>query len=270
MEQINNPILMLQFSNLKGDRNIFHFQTTRHGGISTDTYSSLNLGEYCGDNPDSVEINRLRVCDSLQQRPSSLFVPNQVHESELLIIDEDFLSLPHEEQTDKLHGIDALATDIPGICIAVSTADCVPITLYAPDKKVTCVIHAGWRGTVLQIAIKTIDKIVRHFGCDPSFLIAGIGPSISMERFEVGDEVIASFRMIGSDMGKISKFNKYTGKYHMDLWEANRLQLIRAGIPSENIEVAGLCTYNHSEDFFSARRLGIQCGRMLSGIILTE
>ncbi|NDV55913.1 peptidoglycan editing factor PgeF [Parabacteroides sp. 52] len=270
MIQINKPIQMLQFPRLGEDGNIFHFITTRHGGRSKGLYASMNLGEYGGDAPEDVAYNREVLCQSISLPTRQLFVANQVHESESLLLDTEFLSLSAEEQRTALQGIDALITAIPHTGIAVSTADCVPILLYAPDKKIVAAIHAGWRGTVLQIVLKTIQKMVNTFTCSPSLMRAGIGPSISKERFEVGEEVVDAFRMIGADLSRISNRNRHTGKSHIDLWEANRLQLIEAGLSAENIEVAGICTYTQSEDFFSARRLGIESGRMLSGILCKE
>lgn len=268
MKQINKPFPVLQFDNLGSQSNITHFITTRHGGDGRDNYATFNLGEYCGDDNETVTRNREILCQAFRISPEKLFVPNQVHESESLYIDNDFLSLPKEDKIAALHGLDALITNIPDVCIAVSTADCVPILIYAPDKQVIAAIHAGWRGSVLQIAWKTVSRLSEHYGCDPAAMIVGLGPSIGMDRFEVGEEVLNSFRMIGSDLEKIAIRNPETQKPHINLNEANRLQLINAGVKPENIETAGICTYSQEEDFFSARRLGIRCGRILSGIQL--
>lgn len=115
-------------------------------------------------------------------------------------------------------GKDALVTNIPGICIAVSTADCVPVLVYAPDKKVVAAIHAGWRGTVKQIVAKTIRCMADRYSCDPALMMAGIAPSISKEAFEVGEEVVDAFRETRVDMNRIMERNAQTGKAHIDLW----------------------------------------------------
>ena len=104
-----------------------------------------------------------------------------------------------------------------------------------------------------------------HYGSEGKDIVACIGPSISLESFEVGDEVYDTFAEAGFDMNRIAKRYK---KWHLDLWEANRLQLLNQGVLPENMEVAGICTYQQHKDFFSARRLGIQSGRILSGIML--
>ena len=138
---------MLQFSGLSGECNISHFITTRHGGVSQGNYATMNPGEFSGDDPASVRMNRQLLSDAMGISPERIFAPCQVHEAEISCIDA---------QQQEMYGKDALVTDIPGICIAVSTADCVPVLVYAPDKKVVAAIHAGWRGTVKQIVAKTI------------------------------------------------------------------------------------------------------------------
>ena len=124
-------------------------------------------------------------------------------------------------------------------------------------------VHAGWRGTVGRIVEKTLEVMRLHYGTEGKDVVACIGPSISLESFEVGDEVYAAFEAAGFDMNRIAR--RYE-KWHLDLWEANRMQLLACDVLPENIEVVGVCTFLHHEDFFSARRLGIKSGRILSGI----
>ena len=144
-----------------------------------------------------------------------------------------------------MEGVDALVTNVPDVCVAVSTADCVPVLLYAPDRKVVAAVHAGWRGTVLHIARKAASLMIEAYDCDPAQLVAGIGPSISQAAFEVGEEVVKAFQMAGFPMERILRRNAETQKAHIDLWETNRLQLLEAGLLSEHIEIAGICTYIH-------------------------
>lgn len=259
---------MLQFSHLQGDCNISHFISTREGGISRGEYAALNLGEYCGDDVEAVKVNREKLCKALSIPENHLFTPYQVHENKVVHIDESFLLMSSEVQKDVLRGIDALITNVPGVCVAVSTADCVPVLLYAPDKKVVAAIHAGWRGTVAQIVSKVVAELVGVLGCEPTLIKAGIGPSICCKHFEVGEEVAGQFRLIYSEKDNIITYSQQTGKPHIDLWEANRQQLLKSGLWSTNIEIAALCTCCNPTKFFSARRQGIKSGRMLSGIFL--
>jgi YfiH family protein len=164
---------------------------------------------------------------------------------------------------EELQDVDAVVTQLKDFCLCVSTADCVPILLYDKEKEVIAAVHAGWRGTVGRIVEKTIEVMKSQYGSEGKNIVACIGPSISLESFEVGDEVYAAFEEAGFDMTRIAR--RYE-KWHLDLWEANRVQLLAHGVLPEHIEVAGICTFQHHEDFFSARRLGIKSGRILSGI----
>ena len=120
---------MLQFPALSEDCNISHFVTTRQGGVSKGAYASFNPGEYSGDNPEAVRANRKLLSDAIGIPTERIFAPFQVHGAEIRSIEPSFLSLPLEEQQLYMHGVDALVTDVPEVCIAVSTADCVPVLL---------------------------------------------------------------------------------------------------------------------------------------------
>ena len=261
---------MLQFEGLAGDCNIFHFVTTRHGGVSKGNYASFNLGAYCGDETEAVCENRKRLCKLLNITPADLLVPLQTHGAETRIIDESFLSKNEEAKLNALEGVDALVTAVPGICIAVTTADCVPLLLYAPDKQVVAAIHAGWRGTVNRIAAKTVETMIRSFNVDPTRIQAGIAPAIGQKAFEVGQEVVDKFAESGIDTSLICYYNKQTDKPHIDLTEANRLQLIESGLAPEQIELSNICTHTEFTDFYSARQLSINSGRFLTGIMLNR
>lgn len=261
---------MLQFESLSDNCNISHFITTRHGGVSEGNYASFNLGAYCGERQVAVHENRRRLCEALCIQTSDLYVPYQTHGDEIRILDDDFLSANYEKKLTALNGVDALLTDRLGICIAVTTADCVPIVLYAKDKHVVGVVHAGWRGTVQNIAKKTVEMMNNVFAVAPTEVVVGIAPAISQENYEVGQELVEAFIASGSDLTKICRTNQISGKPHIDLIEANRLQLIAAGVLDERIEVSGICTYTSSSSFYSARKLGVESGRFLTGIMLNK
>ena len=246
---------------------IFCFSTTRYGGYSKGSYASFNCNPYCGDEIADVEKNKELLCRILPEKPAQLFLPHQIHETRVLTIDTHFLSLHKDEQGVSLEGADALVTSVNRICIAVSTADCVPVLCYDRRNHVVAAIHAGWRGTVARIVEKTLTQMRKEYGTRTQDVVAVIGPGISLHAFEVGDEVYKAFHDAGFDMDAISC--KYS-KWHIDLWEANRLQLISSGVNPYNIEMSGICTYTENEDFFSARRLGINSGRIISGIILKD
>ncbi len=249
---------MLEYGILKPYSNIFGFSTTRHGGVGEGMYATFNCTHYCGDRPENVSSNLELLGSSLPKRPQFFVIPRQTHTTNVRVITD--IPIPEE-----LQDVDAVVTHLKDFCLCVSTADCVPVLIYDKVRGVIAAVHAGWRGTVGRIVENTLETMKSQYGTEGKDIVACIGPSISLESFEVGDEVYTAFEEAGFDMSLIAK--RYE-KWHLDLWEANRLQLLAHGVLPENIEMAGICTYQHHEDFFSARRLGIKSGRILSGIML--
>ena len=267
-ENIRNTDRILEYKLFKAYSNIFGFTTTRMGGCGIEKYSSFNCSPYCGDKEEHVLQNQKILHKALPQEPKQLIIPRQVHGTEIQLIDEAFLSLSQNQQQEELNGVDALITAEPGCCICVSTADCVPILIYDHKNQVVAVVHSGWRGTVDSITTKTLEMMKERFGTSGEDVSAVIGPSISLESFEVGEEVYLTFKEKGFDMSRISLWKEETQKYHIDLWEAVGEQLHAFGVLEKNIECARICTFVRHEEFFSARRLGIKSGRMLSGIVI--
>lgn len=249
------------------------FSTMRQGGYSRGRYGEFNINHYCGDNDEAIRQNRLLLCRLLEIDDSRLLMPHQVHLTEMAVIDEAFFRLSAEERKQKLEGIDALMTDIPGVCIGVSTADCIPVLLYDKAHHAVCAIHAGWRGTVQRIVEKAVAKMTVVYGTKPEDVTAQIGPGISLDSFEVGDEVYDAFVHERFQMDAISRRFPAIGangeKWHIDLPQCNRHQLLAAGIPDSNISVSPVCTFKQSDDYFSARRLGIHSGRIFTGVLLS-
>lgn len=256
---------MLEYDLSRSCPDIFCFSTTRRGGVSTGTYASLNCTPYTGDLPDNVRRNQAILLQALPQRPRELIIPWQTHGTQVLPVDDTFLAAPDEQRHALLQGIDALTTNLRGVCLCISTADCIPILLYDKRHRSVAAVHAGWRGTVKGIVSHTLHRMRSLYGTDGADVSAVIGPGISPEAFEVGDEVYEAFRAAGFPMDRIAK---RPAKWHIDLPEANRLQLLDFGVPPAAIEASGICTYTHCEDFFSARRLGVKSGRMLTGIMI--
>ena len=303
MKRLTSDNKMLGYELMKAYPNISCFSTTRHGGCSKGNYASFNCNGYCGDNSEDVALNREMLCALLPVAPIELVIPHQTHSAKVRIVDATYINrcakdqktspivtespkdqktspigtkFPEDQKTSpvgaecfrpntQLEGIDALVTRLPGYCLCISTADCVPILLYDPHTQAIAAIHAGWRGTVSRIVENTLTLMSEQYGTKGKDLIACIGPSISLEAFEVGDEVYNAFHESGFDMNIIARKES---KWHIDLWEANRQQLLAHGVKPENIELSGICTYHHNDDFFSARRQGINSGRILSGIMI--
>lgn len=242
------------------------FSTTRNGGVSSGAYAGFNITHYCGDDPLAVRKNRAILCAELGVDDDRLLLPRQTHGCNVLCIDEAFLALVHEQRCGLLQGVDAVVTDVPRLCIGVSTADCVPVLLCDAVRGVVAAVHAGWRGTVARIVEKALQTMQQRYGCSPDDVQAVVGPSISLDAFEVGDEVYDAFCGAGFLPELIAR--RFGGRWHIDLWEANRLQLVACGVRDDSIAVCGSCTYSRCDEFFSARRLGINSGRIFNGIMI--
>ena len=173
---------------------------------------------------------------------------------------------------EQLEGFDALVTDVRGCAIGVRTADCIPVLLHDPAHHAIAAIHSGWKGTLNRISQKTIFRMRTLYGTRPEDLRAVIGPGICRRCFQVGDEVVNYFKDNGIDIHPIyswdgPKAENMKGGHHLDLVEENRLLLIESGVPAANIHVSGICTYEDAR-FFSARREGAACGRIINAIKL--
>jgi YfiH family protein len=241
------------------------FSTTRHGGVSKGNYGEFNINEYCGDAPEAISENRKALSASLKIGLDHIIMPHQTHGITFREIGPEFFALSENTKRMLLEGVDGLMTSLSGVCIGVSTADCIPVLLYDEDHHAACAVHSGWRGTVQYIVLKAVAEMREAYSSDPQKLKAIIGPGISLENFEVGPEVYEQFASNGFDMSLVAR--KYE-KWHIDLPECCRIQLIGAGVSPQNIQKADVCTYSHADDYFSARRLGIQSGRIFTAIML--
>ncbi len=253
--------LWVNFSLLNNySERISHFTTTRKGGVSKGNYDSLNLSFFSGDNPNFVQQNREILCRQLSISPNHLITLQQTHGVNVKIVDKQALSQP-----DNFHDYDALITNLQGVCIAVSTADCVPILLFDPVKNAIAAIHSGWRSTAKNICRHTINKMNEHFGTQAENIVAAIGPCISGANYEVGEELFIEFQQKGFEVHSL--FTPVSnGKFLFEIRKAVQRDLKLCGVQS--IEVSDLCTFAREDLFFSARKSGIHSGRMLSGILL--
>lgn len=251
-----------EYSIAKGVR---AFSSTRQGGVSKGAFCAFNINEFCGDNPDDIAHNRLLLAAELGIAPEHIIMPHQVHEARSLVVDQAWFQLSPEERRQSTEGYDAIMTQECNLCIGVSTADCIPVLLYDAKHNAIAAVHAGWRGTVKRIVEHTIQHMQQVFSTQPADLHAVIGPGISLNAFEVGDEVYEAFRAADFEMEAIAR---HEGKWHIDLHACNRLQLLHAGLQNANIQMTNVCTYTHFNDYFSARRLGLNSGRIFTGIML--
>lgn len=257
---------LYKFENLDGIPNLLHFVTTRSGGVSCSPYDSLNLGLHTPDNPDHVRKNRAILAEETRIESGKFLYASQVHSGEVKVIDSIAIEsgiLAHNPRTD------ATITNVPGICLMVMVADCVPVILFDPVKKVSAVIHAGWRGTVKHITANTIGVMVNRFGCNPSDILAGIGPSIGPCCYEVGEEVeMVVEQSFGTTRDYLVK-QEHSTKPFFDLWYANHKQLTDCGVKPGNIETSELCTMCNHGTFYSSRASAGITGRFAAGICIS-
>lgn len=244
---------------------VMAFSTTRHGGVGTGNYADFNINPFCGDDPVVVSANQKALARALQVDVDNIVFAHQVHGCRCIPVTKELLDLLEKDRLAALEGYDALMTQFHGVCIGVFTADCIPVLLYDPNHKAVAAIHAGWRGTVSRIVSRTLQTMADTYGTCAKDVRAVIGPGISPDNFEVGQDVYDRFAEARFDMGRIAK--RYA-KWHLDLPLCNRLQLLEAGVRCENVLVSGICTFDRVDDYFSARRLGTASGRIFTGIIL--
>ncbi|MCL4426014.1 MAG: peptidoglycan editing factor PgeF [Firmicutes bacterium] len=245
----------------------------RFGGVSQGPYRSLNLGFHVGDEEQRVRENRRRFLAALDLDPAAVVTAEQVHGDRIVRVTKEDGGRGALERGSAVRGADGLITDTPGLVLLALYADCVPIFLLDPLRPAIGLAHAGWRGTVLRVAEKTVAAMSREFGSDPGKCRAALGPSIGPCCYEVDDKVLQPLSealpywcqlvepaVAGADPGA-------GRRTHLDLWTANARQLKEAGIPSANISVSRLCTSCQKDFFFSHRAEGGQTGRF--GALLT-
>ncbi|MCD6289512.1 MAG: peptidoglycan editing factor PgeF [Anaerolineae bacterium] len=246
-----NGVVLYQFESLVGYPRLRHAVSTRLGGVSTPPFASLNLTMVGGDDPGRVDENHRRLCTAVGISPSDLVSPQQVHRDQVVRVGR-------EDRGRVVPGCDGLITDEPGVALLLRFADCVPLIVYDPVHHAVGVAHAGWRGTVRGIATALVSAMQREFHSRPEELIAGIGPSIGPCCYEVGLDVVQLVRAtLDTSNGVVSRWPN--GAYHLDLWAANDKLLTQAGV--RHIEVAGLCTACHTDEFYSHRAERGRTGR---------
>ena len=256
-KMLQGRLSVFKFESFRKYKDITHLVTTKEGWISG------NKPRFTGDSEAIYSGFLKELAFSYELDVSKFVFPRQTHSDRVVVVTS-------ENYTSSLNDTDALITNEPGLFICVQTADCVPVLLFDPEKKVVAAIHAGWKGTISKIAKKTVEQMVEKFHCNPADIVAGIGPSIHMHAYEVGPEVVEAVEANFTNFSALLKPSMNKGKAFFDLWEANQTVLMESGIPEENIEVMGLCSFEHDDLFYSARRDGTDTGRMVSGISLNK
>jgi YfiH family protein len=233
--------------------------TTRHGGVSSGPYRSLNLGLHVGDRDERVLENRRRAAGAVGAGLDELVVGAQVHGDRAAVVTGADRGRGAAGLDDALPDTDALVTAEPGVVLVTMVADCVPVVLVDPVARVLATVHAGWRGTAAGIVRRALD-VMSDLGCRPGDVVAGIGPAVARDRYQVGPEVAEALgTALGPEAAAEVVADDGPGHWRADLVAANRLMLERAGVPAAQI-VGPPCPTGPPGPFFSdrARR---PCGR---------
>ena len=225
-----------------------HCFTTRKGGVSENEYESLNLRMNCDDKKENILKNYDIICSELGINYKNLVFSNQVHEDNVIDVKKEHMGNGIIRENEFLSA-DGLVCSKAGIPLVTFYADCVPIYFLDTKNKVIALSHSGWKGTVKNIAQKTVNKMINDYNSKSENILCAIGPSICEEHFEVGDEVFEAFYPL-----KESVYKKYGEKYHINLQKTIFNQLKNSGIPEKNIILSNICTYCNSDLLFSHRK----------------
>lgn len=265
-----NHVPYIQFKNLSATGIVKHGFSTRKGGVSTGIFSSMNLNFKRGDDSDAVLENYRRMAAALNMRVEDMVLSDQTHTTNVRVITEEDRGkgiLKPQDYSD----VDGMITNVPGIVLVTSYADCVPLYFVDPVRKAIGLSHSGWKGTVGHIGQKTVWKMHEVYGSEPKDIVAAIGPSICQSCYEVSDDVAEAFRAnFAADEAADILLDKGNGKYQLDLWKANWYVLTDAGILPEHLSVTDLCTACHPDLLWSHRKTNGQRGGLSAFLSLID
>ena len=243
-----------------------HGFTNRKGGVSQGIYESLNLGKNRGDDLENVRENYRRVCEPLGVDITKLVFSNQVHGDVVRPVTLADAGKGLDRPTD--YEADGLVTNVPGLTLVVFGADCLPILLCDPVRRVVAAVHAGWRGTALGIAERAVERMVNGYGCKAQNILAAIGPGISKCCFETNGDVPDAMVEALGEAALPYITGEGGGKFHVDLKGINALRLRRVGVLSDNIDVSPDCTLCKPDKYWSHRYTKGQRGSQAALICL--
>ena len=245
MDLINrNGTSFYQFPNLAEYAGISHGIFTRHSGWSAGAFSSLNISTGVGDDKDKVLSNRQIISRCFEA--NRLVFVKQVHGNKVFVLNSHNYKEAPEGQSVPRVG-DALVTSLNREFLVIQVADCQPVLIYEPRRRVVANIHAGWRGSINNIIGRTIQVMENQLGCSADHIVAGIGPSLG--------PCCAEFVNYRNEIPE--KFWKFkNARHYFDFWAISREQLLKAGVLEKNISISNMCTRCRTDLFFSYRAEG--------------
>lgn len=267
-ERERNGVPYLSFPLLERTGLVDQGFSTRLGGVSRGGCASMNISTHRGDDPAAVEENRRRIASAIGVNPQKMVYTCQTHTTNVALVTA-------EDAGKSLPETDGMITRAPGLCLVTFYADCVPLYFVDPVRKAVGLSHSGWRGTVGNMAGVTVKRMEEVFGSRPEDILAAVGPSICQDCYEVSEDVVSRFResYAPEEWGELfyqKDEQREKGKYQLDLWRANELNLLKAGLLPEHIAVTNLCTCCNPELLFSHRVTGWDRGNLSAFLALKE
>ena len=269
-ERWKHGVLFLQYPLLQNTGLVHHGFSTRIGGVSKEHLGTMNLSFTRGDDEAAVRENYRRMAQALDVEYDSFVFSQQTHTTNVRKVTEEDRGKGLVRSLD-YKDVDGLITDVPGLCLATFYADCVPLYFVDPVQKAIGLSHSGWRGTVSKMGQVTLERMREAYGTKPEDVIAAIGPSICQDCYEVSEDVIDQFQEAFSKAYWEELFyRKENGKYQLNLWKANEILLLEAGVQRKNLAVTNLCTCCNAEELFSHRASGGKRGNLAAFLALKK
>lgn len=263
-EKVKEGVPFLSYPILENTGIVSHGFSTRLGGVSEGGYSSMNLSLSRGDNPEAVEENTKRIARAIGVEKEKMVYTQQTHTTNVAVVSG-------KDAGSTLKETDGLVTNSPGICLVTFYADCVPLYFVDPVRRAIGLSHSGWRGTVGKMAAATVEKMKECFGTRPEDIIAAVGPSICQDCYEVSEDVTSRFKeTFREEDWKDLFYKKENGKFQLDLWKANEINLREAGVLPEHIAVTNVCTCCNPKILFSHRVQGWNRGNLCAFLALKD
>ncbi len=269
-EKQSGEVLYLTYPLLDATGIVKHGFSTRMGGVSEGYLGSMNLSFTRGDKEEAVRENYMRMAKALDVAEDSFVFSQQTHTTNVRTITSKDkgkgLIIPLDYQD-----VDGLITNVPGLTLTTFYADCVPLFFVDPVHRAIGLSHSGWRGTVGKMGAVTLQRMAEEYGTNPADVVAAIGPSICQDCYEVSEDVILEFQRTFSPKYYEQLFyQKENGKYQLNLWKANEIVLVEAGIPRERIAVTNVCTCCNAQKLFSHRASQGKRGNLAAFLAINE
>lgn len=257
-----NGVTILKFPLLESLSGVEHLFTTKEGGVSKGDFATMNISFTRGDDKEAVLENYRRIATLFDVELSDIVVSHQTHTTNVrrvtkadggkgVVYDRDY------------EDVDGLITNEKNLVLCTMYADCVPLYFVDVKNQAIGLSHSGWKGTAGQMGKRTLERMAEEFGTKPEDVYVAIGPSVCMDCYEVSYDVIAAFSEVFTEEEMVVIcYQKENGKYQLDLWKANEIILLNAGVLKEHIEVTRLCTHCNSDRMFSHRKMGDKRGNL--------